>query len=65
MGQMNVMRLRSCTTLLQTACQKFESCVVPGTESPCFQAMAAGMTESKDTVGTINVNVDRVLLPSE
>ena len=46
--------------LPETACQKFESKVLPGARSPCFQAIAAGMIERKETVGTTNVNVERM-----
>jgi hypothetical protein len=60
-GQMNVSRLSSCKILPETACQKFESLVLPGTESPCFHAMAAGTAEMSNTMGTMKVNVDRMV----
>jgi hypothetical protein len=45
------------------ASQKFESMVLPGVGSPCFQAIAAGMIESRETVGTMNVKVERMHSP--
>lgn len=47
--------------LPDSACQKLESIVLPGVVSPCFQAIAAGMIESKETVGTTKVKVERIL----
>lgn len=54
------MRLSSCKMLLETVCQKLESMVLPGTESAYFHAMAAGIVESRDAIGTTNVDVDRI-----
>jgi hypothetical protein len=62
-GQIKRIRLSNCNVLLETACQKLESLVVPVTESPRLQAREAGMIEESMMVGTMKASADRVFPP--